>query len=53
LGLSGDGKVIVLSDSNEEEEVHNEITTEADAAPSSIAGILASTTDTNEAFKGV
>jgi hypothetical protein len=52
----GDGKVIILSDFNEEEEVHEEITADTDATHSSDAGIpvsTASTTDTDEPLKGV
>jgi hypothetical protein len=54
--LHGDSKVIVLNDSDEEEEVHDEITADADAVPSSAKGISASTAssvDTNGAPKGV
>jgi hypothetical protein len=56
LGPPGDDKVIIISDSNEEEEVCEEITADADAVPSSAAGISTSTasaTDTDEALKGV
>jgi hypothetical protein len=56
LGTPGDDKFIVLSDSDEEEDVREEITTDADGAPSSAVGIpasTASTTDTEEALKGV
>jgi hypothetical protein len=35
LGPPGDGKVIILSDSDEEEEVHEEDAADAEAAPSS------------------
>jgi hypothetical protein len=43
LGLPGDGSVIVLRDSDEEEEVHEEVTTDADAeaAPPSDVNSLA------------
>jgi hypothetical protein len=34
LGLPGDGKVIVLSDSDEEDEVHEDTVVDADVAPS-------------------
>jgi hypothetical protein len=43
LGPPGDGKVNVLSDFDEEEEVHEEINADTDAAPS-IVGIPALTT---------
>jgi 5S rRNA maturation endonuclease (ribonuclease M5) len=57
FGLPDDGKVIILSDSDEEEEhVREEITADVDAAPSFATRMLASTafaTDTDEALKGV
>jgi hypothetical protein len=59
FGLPDDGKVIILSDSNEEEEqVREEITVDADAdaAPSFATRMLdstASAADTDEALKGV
>jgi hypothetical protein len=43
LGPLGDGKIIVLSDSNEEEEVHEKNTADAEAVASSIVRSLAST----------
>jgi hypothetical protein len=56
LGPPGDGKVIILSDSDQEEEVCEEITTDAAIAPSSAARIpasIASATDTDEVVKRV
>jgi hypothetical protein len=56
-GPPDNGKVIFLSDSDEEEEeVHEEDATDAEAMPSSAAGIPASTactTDADEEPKGV
>jgi hypothetical protein len=51
-----EGNVIILSDSDEEEEVREEDAANAEAAPSSAAGIPASTASvvaTNEDFKGM
>jgi hypothetical protein len=54
LGPPGDGKVIILSDSDEEEEVCEEDATavEAEAAPSSTVKSLAPTAFTADADKG-
>jgi hypothetical protein len=55
LGPPDDGKVIILND-YDEEEVHEEVTADADGVPSSAARIpasTASTVDTDEALKGV
>jgi hypothetical protein len=55
LGPPDDGNIIILSDSVEEEEVHEEDVVDTEAMPSSATGILASTTsatDTDEALKG-
>jgi hypothetical protein len=52
--LPDDSKVIILSDSDEEEEkVCEEEATEANVAPSSAARIPTSTADADEAPKGV
>jgi hypothetical protein len=51
LGLPGDGKVIVLSDSDEEDEVHEDTAVDADVAPSAAtksSTLAASTTDVDE-----
>jgi hydrogenase maturation factor len=56
LGTPSEGKILILNDSDEEEDVREEITADADGAPSSVVGIptsTASTTDTEEALKGV
>jgi hypothetical protein len=56
LGPPSDGNVIILSDSDEEEEVREEDAANAEAAPSSAAGIpasIASVVATNEDFKGM
>jgi hypothetical protein len=57
LGPPGDGKIIILSDSDEEEEeVREEIITDTNVAPSSAIGILdstASTTDIDDVLKEV
>jgi hypothetical protein len=45
-GPPDDGKIIILSDFDEEEEVHEEDATDAEATPSSAARIPASTTST-------
>jgi hypothetical protein len=55
LGPPGDGKVIILSDSDEEEEVCEEHATDTEAALSSAMKSLtptASVDDTNDADKG-
>jgi hypothetical protein len=49
LGPSGDGKVIILSDSDEEEEVWEEDATDAKATPSSVVESPASTASTDDA----
>jgi hypothetical protein len=52
LGPLSDGNVIILSDSNEEEEVHEEVTVEVEAAPPSDVNSPAtsvSITDANDA----
>jgi hypothetical protein len=49
LGSLGDGKVMILSDSNEEEEVHEEDTTDAKAVPSSTVKSWAPTTTVDNA----
>jgi hypothetical protein len=52
LGPSDDGNVITLSDSDEEEEVHEEISADTEAAPPSTVNSLApsvSTADVNDA----
>jgi hypothetical protein len=52
LGLPGNGKVIILNDSKQEEEVHEEATANTDVVPSATARRpstpTASPTDTNE-----
>jgi hypothetical protein len=48
LGPLGDGKIIILRDSDEEEEVHEEKATDAEVMPSSIVRSLASTASTND-----
>jgi hypothetical protein len=48
LGSPGDGKVIILSDSNEEEEVCEETTADADVAPSATEKCLAPTASTTD-----
>jgi hypothetical protein len=56
LGLPSDGKVIILSDSDEKEEVHEEDVVDAEATPSSAVkslGPTASTTDVVEDPKGL
>jgi hypothetical protein len=52
LGTLGNGKVIILNDSDEEEEVHEEDTTDAEAAPSFAMKSPASTADADDANKG-
>jgi hypothetical protein len=49
LGPSGDGKVIILSDSDEEEEVWEEDATNTKATPSSVVESPASTASTDDA----
>jgi hypothetical protein len=52
----GDGNIIILSDSNEEEEVHEEDAVDSEATPSAATGIPASTAsaaDVVEAPTGV
>jgi hypothetical protein len=51
LGLPGDGKIIILSDSNEEDEVHEEKATSAEAIATSVAINPASITSTANADK--
>jgi hypothetical protein len=57
LGPPGDGKVIILNDSDEEEEeVREEKAVDAEATPSSVTGIpasIASAASADEAPKGV
>jgi hypothetical protein len=56
LGLLGDDNVIIISDSDKEEEVCEEDIADAKATPSSAVGILASATsaiDADEAPTGV
>jgi hypothetical protein len=50
LGLPSDGKIIILSDSNEEEEVHEEQAADAEAVPSSVARSLAPTASTDGTY---
>jgi hypothetical protein len=52
LGPPDDGKLIILSDFDEEEEVHEEDAANAEAAPSSIVKSLAPTASTDDANKG-
>jgi hypothetical protein len=52
-GPPGDGNVIILSDSSQEEEVHEEDATDVEAAPSSAGGISASTADATDANKAL
>jgi hypothetical protein len=55
LGPSDDGKIIILSDSDEEEEVHEEKAADGEATPSSTVRSLAPTAsadDTDNANKG-
>jgi hypothetical protein len=54
--IFGDLNRDILSNSNEEEEVHEEDAVDAEAAPSSVArapALIASATDANEAPTGV
>jgi hypothetical protein len=55
LGLPGDSNIIVLSDSDEDEEVHEEDAVDAKAMPPSAVSSLAptvSTVDTDDALEG-
>jgi hypothetical protein len=55
LGPPGDGKVIILNDSDEEEEVHEEVTADAKALPSPTVkspAPTASNGDADDADKG-
>jgi hypothetical protein len=49
-GPPGDGNVIILSDSSQEEEVHEDDATDVEVAPSSAGGISVSTADANKAL---
>jgi hypothetical protein len=49
LGPSGDDKIIILSDSDEEEEVHEEKVIDTEAAPSFVVRSPASTASANDA----
>jgi hypothetical protein len=49
LGLPGDGNVIILSDSDEQEEVHKEDTVDAKAAPPSVLNSPAPTVSATNA----
>jgi hypothetical protein len=49
LGLPGDGKIFILSDSDEEEEVREEKVTDNEAAPSSVARSPTPTASTDDA----
>jgi hypothetical protein len=49
LGPSGDGNIIILSDFDEEEEVHEEITVDAKADPPSVVNSPAPSISTAEA----
>jgi hypothetical protein len=56
LGLPGDGKIIILSDSNEEEEVREKNATDVEAVSSSAARsptTTASADDTNVTYKSI
>jgi hypothetical protein len=56
LGPPGDGMIIILSDSDEEEEVHEEDATNVEAAPTSVVRtptLTASTASADEALKGM
>jgi hypothetical protein len=52
LGPSDDGKVIILSDFDEEEEVHEEDAVDVEAAPSSAVKSPVPTASTDDADKG-
>jgi hypothetical protein len=47
LGPPGDGKIIILSNSDEKEEVHKEMVIDVEAAPCSVLRSPASTTSTD------
>jgi hypothetical protein len=49
LGPPSDGKIIIFSDSDEEEEVHEKKPIDADVAPSSAVRSLASTVSVDDA----
>jgi hypothetical protein len=49
LGPPGDGKIIVLSDSNEEDETHEDATVNAEPAPPSAANSAESPTSAPDA----
>jgi hypothetical protein len=53
FGPSGDSNIIILSDSDEEEEVHEEDITDAEATPSSAMNSPAPAGDTDDAPDGV
>jgi hypothetical protein len=56
LGPPGDGKIIVLSDCDDEDEAHEDVTVNAEAAPPSAVNspvTPASTSDTDETPDGV
>ncbi len=56
LGPPGDGKIIILSDSDEEEEACEETTSDAEATPSTAgksSTLASSTTDADEDPKGL
>jgi hypothetical protein len=49
LGPPGDGKIIVLSDSDDEDEAHEDTAVNAEAAPPSAANSPATPTSTSDA----
>jgi hypothetical protein len=49
LGSSGDGKIMIVSDSDKEDEVHQEKTTTDKATPSSVVRSPTSTASTDDA----
>jgi hypothetical protein len=49
LGPPGDGKIIVISDSNDEDEMHEDATVNAEAAPPSVANSVDSPTSASDA----
>jgi hypothetical protein len=51
LGLPGDGKIIVISDSDDEDETHEDAAVNAEAAPPSAANSTDSPTSTSDADK--
>jgi hypothetical protein len=56
LGPPGDGKIIVLSDSDDEDEAHEHVAVNAEAAPPSVVNspvTPASASDANETPDGV